>query len=160
MLTFRPAREADAQACWDIRVEAIRAGCSRVYSPEQIRIWTSDSPSPAYAAMVERHYQLASIEQQIVGIGMIDLQSGKVDAIFIRPTFMGLGVGRQMLAHLEQLARERHLHQVSLESTLNAAPFYRHCGYAGEQIATYESPLGISLDCVPMSKTLHHSFEQ
>jgi len=156
MLTFRPARKENAQACWDIRVDAIRDGCSTVYTSEQIRIWTSDSPTPAYAAMVERHYQLAIIEQQIVGTGMIDLQSGKLDAIFIRPEFMGLGVGRQMLAHLEQLAREQHLSQVSLESTLNAAPFYRHCGYVGNHIATYESPLGVSLECVPMSKSLCH----
>ena len=85
---------------------------------------------------------------------MIDLKSGKVDAMFVHPSRIGTGVGRRILFYLEELAHEAGLAHVSLESTLNAASFYRACGYVGQTAAKYESPRGISLDCIPMKKSL------
>ncbi|MGA2069083.1 MAG: hypothetical protein ABSG86_29280, partial [Thermoguttaceae bacterium] len=37
---------------------------------------------------------------------------------------------------------------------LNAAEFYRSCGFVGEAIGLYQSPRGITLDCIPMTKVL------
>jgi GNAT superfamily N-acetyltransferase len=89
-----------------------------------------------------------------VGTGMVNLESGKVDAIFVDPAHMGAGVGKKIMSHLESLARQHGLTELHLESTLNAAPFYRSCGFRGEQVAVYNSPRGISLACIPMDKRL------
>jgi hypothetical protein len=37
---------------------------------------------------------------------------------------------------------------------LNAASFYRACGYVGEQPAIYHSPSGLELACIPMTKRI------
>jgi GNAT superfamily N-acetyltransferase len=101
-------------------------------------------------------FYVAIVDDHVVGTGMIDLESGKVDAMFVHPSRMRTGVGRQILSYLEKLAHEAGLVHVNLESTLNAAAFYRACGFVGQTTARYESPRGISLDCIPMKKSLHN----
>ncbi|WP_146075249.1 GNAT family N-acetyltransferase, partial [Burkholderia anthinoferrum] len=88
----------------------------------------------------------------VVGTGMLTAASGQVDAIFVRPSHMGRGIGRQMLQLLEALARDQGLALMRLDATLNAAPFYRYCGWAGDSISTYRTSRGLELACVPMTK--------
>lgn len=67
---------------------------------------------------------------------------------------MRVGVARRMMTHLEQIAREAGLPEMKLNSTLNAAAFYRRCGFDGDAVSTYHSPRGFQLDCIPMTKNL------
>lgn len=92
--------------------------------------------------------------RQIIATGMIDLSNGFIDAIFVNPQHMGLGMGKEVLAYLERLAVEAGLSLLTLESTLNAAEFYRKCGFIGDEISVYQSPRGFNLDCIIMSKKL------
>lgn len=97
---------------------------------------------------------MAILDGHVVGTGMINLESSKVDAIFVHPSHVRAGIGRQLLFYLERLAADAGLAELCLDSTLNAAPFYRKCGFIGDSISQYMSPRGISLDCIPMIKTL------
>jgi GNAT superfamily N-acetyltransferase len=97
---------------------------------------------------------VATIDGLVVGTGMVHLESGKVDAIFVHPSHMGIGVGKKLISPLESLAHSRGLTQLHLESTLNAAPFSRSCGCIGDRVAQYKSSRGLSLDCIPMIKSL------
>jgi len=72
----------------------------------------------------------------------------------IRFYYSGRGAAKKMIQFLEHLAKEQGLRLLTLESTLNAAPFYRACGFVGDEVSTYHSPKGIRLDCVPMEKLL------
>lgn len=85
---------------------------------------------------------------------MLDLDNNEVGALFVLPQFTGRGYGKAMLDHLEALARELELAEVVLDATLNAASFYRACGYVGEQPAIYRSPSGLELACIPMTKRI------
>ncbi|MGA3824632.1 GNAT family N-acetyltransferase, partial [Pseudomonas chlororaphis] len=67
---------------------------------------------------------------------------------------MGHGTGRQRANYRKQLACQPSPPHLALDSTLNAADFYRHCGFVGERIAQYQSPRGLTLACVPMIKHL------
>ncbi|MGI2258796.1 hypothetical protein [Shewanella sp. GXUN23E] len=62
-----------------------------------------------------------------------------------------------MITFLESMAASRGFIALTLEATLNAASFYRRCGYGGEGKevdAIYHLPRGVDLPCVRMSKTL------
>lgn len=59
-----------------------------------------------------------------------------------------------MMAHLEGLACAAGLLLMTLDSTLNAAPFYRHLGFTGDQESVYVTKRGLRLACVPMVKLL------
>lgn len=110
--------------------------------------------SETFAKRVADQFYVAVTPEQIVGTGMIDLATGKIDAVFVEPEYMGRGVGRAMMAHLEGLAISGRLRDMHLDATLNAAPFYRAMGFEGDGRLVYESSLGVSLTCVPMIKRL------
>ncbi|ANI61236.1 GCN5 family acetyltransferase [Pseudomonas sp. GR 6-02] len=85
---------------------------------------------------------------------MLDPENREIGAIFIHPDFMERGLGKRIVGFLEDLARDLGLVEVRLDATLNAADFYRRCGYIGEEPAVYHSPSGLQLACVPMVKKL------
>jgi GNAT superfamily N-acetyltransferase len=156
VISIRKANENDAQAAWEIRIAAINSQCTGHYPPESLEVWTGGEMTEQFVKTVAERFYVATLHDHVVGAGMIDLESGKIDAMCVHPGKMRTGVGRQILHYLEELALEAGLAELSLDSTLNAAPFYRACGFVGGAAATYESPRGISLDCIPMTKNHPH----
>lgn len=154
VLAIRKAHKDDAQEIWDIRSAAIHSECKDYYSSEELEVWTSGETPAQFVKAVEDNFYVAILDGHVVGTGMINLESGKVDAIFIHPSHVRAGIGRQVLCYLERLAVDAGLAELCLDSTLNAAPFYRKCGFIGDSVAQYDSPKGISLDCIPMIKKL------
>lgn len=154
MITIRKASREDVQAAWQIRNAAINSQCVSHYSSEVLTLWTQGEISERFIKEVENDFYVATIDNQIVSMGMINLESGKIDGIFVHPNHMGMGVGRQIILHLQSLAYSRGLTQLNLASTLNAAPFYRSCGFTGNRVVKYETLNGTSVDCILMIKTL------
>ena len=154
ILKIRKATRDDAEACWDLRNAAIRKQCPGYYTAKEIEVGAGGKLSQRFADWVEQHFYLATHEGAIAATGMVRLVTGKIDGIFVDPRYMKMGIGRRMLEYLEALARAHGLTELNLESTLNAAPFYRACGFRGERLAKYQSPTRISIDCVPMTKRL------
>ncbi len=152
--SVRKACAADAVAVWEIRNAAILNQCKGHYPPESLAIWTSGAIDDGFIEFVVEQFYVATIDDEVVGTGMIDCSTGRVDGIFVRPDMMRHGIGRQLVSFLEDLGRAAGLTQLTLDATLNAAEFYRRCGFLGEAIGTYQSPRGIRLDCVPMTKML------
>ncbi|MGI4985773.1 MAG: GNAT family N-acetyltransferase [Janthinobacterium lividum] len=159
MVRIRQARRADAQAAWDIRRLAVRARCADVYSPAEIAAWTAGEPGEKAIARVARDFHVAVDDERVVATGMLtaaegDAAAGKVDAIFVHPLHMGRGIARQMMTFIEALALARGMRVLTLDATLNAAPFYRRCGFVGDAVSVHVGPTSLSLACVPMRKTL------
>lgn len=154
---IRKATRSDARTILDIRVAAIRAQCHGFYSAEILDAWTDGDLTEQFARWVESTFYVAADGEKVMGSAAIDLHSGQIDGIFVRPDLMGRGIGRQLLTYLENMAVAAGLDQLTLNSTLNAAPFYRKCGYEGYAVSVYSSPRGFKLDCVPMTKALRSS---
>jgi len=153
-MLIRPATADDAHTVYALRNAAIRAQCTGHYPAADLDIWTAGPMSDTFVSNISARCHVVVLDGEVVGMGMVDLDSGQVDAIFVRPDMMGKGVGRAMMAFLEARAREAGLAQLSLDSTLNAAPFYRSVGFSGEAVSVYSSPRGIHLPCIPMIKPL------
>ena len=105
-----------------------------------------------FVQCVAQQFHVATVDGIVVGTGFIALTDRRLDAIFVRPDMMGRGIGKRIVAFLVDLGRSAGLTVLRLDSTLNAAPFYRRCGFVGDAIGVYRSPRGISLDCIPMTK--------
>lgn len=103
---------------------------------------------------MEKQFYMGWLNDEPVATGMLDLADGEIGALFVLPAYMGQGLGKAMLAHLECVARQQAIEQVVLDATLNAVSFYRACGYVGDEQAVYRSPSGLVLACVPMVKRL------
>jgi GNAT superfamily N-acetyltransferase len=151
---IRKANIDDAATSFAIRRDAIREHCRGHYPQADLDIWTAGAMSETFARRVAEAFYVAMVDGAVVGTGMIDLASGRIDAVFVLPAYMGQGVGRALVDYLERLAVEAGLGEIQLESTLNAAPFYRALGFEGEGQSIYRSGLGVSIACVPMVKSL------
>ena len=154
MLHIKRATPHDAMAAFDIRRQAIRSQCIGAYTAEQMALWTRGKAEDGYDALMDKPFYLGWVNEEPVATGMLDLDNNEVGALFVLPQFTGRGYGKAMLDHLEALARELELAEVVLDATLNAASFYRACGYVGEQPAIYHSPSGLELACIPMTKRI------
>jgi GNAT superfamily N-acetyltransferase len=152
--TIRKALADDAAVAWQIRNAAINSECKGHYPAELLAIWSDGPATEEFAQFVAEHVFVATIDETVVGTGMIDCSTGRVDAIFVRPDMLRRGIGRQIVSFLEGVARTAGLTELTLDSTLNAAAFYRSCGFVGDTAAKYRSPRGVTLDCIPMTKRL------
>ena len=157
MITIRKAERNDAQAAFEVRNRAILSKCTGHYSEQQLQTWISGSISEAFEKTVEKSFYVAVKDGEIVATGMITFETGMVDAIFVDPDQMGYGLAKAMINHIEKLAVSAGLTVLKLESTLNAASFYRSCGFEGDEVSTYQSAKGVTLSCVPMVKKLQSS---
>ncbi|WP_199189179.1 GNAT family N-acetyltransferase [Photobacterium sp. GB-27] len=154
MITIRKATQADAVLIHALRSRAILDKCSAYYSKEQLSLWTDGGVSDGFIQDVLETFYVSVTDGRVIGSGKLNIETGMVDAIFVDPEYCGIGAAKQMLTFLENLAKENDLLLLKLESTINAAPFYRSYGFIGEKLSTYHSPRGISLDCIPMQKPL------
>ncbi|WP_181317918.1 GNAT family N-acetyltransferase [Shewanella morhuae] len=163
MITIRKATKDDAQACWDIRNAAINKGCSGFYDADDLLIWTEGELTEQFSRIVAAHFYVAeqfSVNTQlktVVGSIMLDEPYAQLEALFVAPDAMGIGVGKALLQFIETMAFNQGIAQLRLESTLNAVDFYRHSGFGGEGLeedSIYCSPRGIALECMVMYKNL------
>lgn len=80
-------------------------------------------------------FLVAHIEGELAGCGAVveqDAGYGELKRIYVRPAFRGLGVGRRLVAALEQAALERGLPHLKLETGIyqpEAIALYQRCGY-------------------------------
>ena len=118
-------------------------------------MWTASPVPPAYAAMLAAGGGIVAMQgEAIAGYAMLDVDKHEVDAVFVDPARAGLGIGKRLLAALEQLARERGIARLHLSASLNAVPFYRAAGFVALREEAYAHPSGISLASVAMEKLL------
>ncbi|MDI3275149.1 GNAT family N-acetyltransferase [Pseudomonas sp. AL03] len=157
MLEIKRAHHGDCRTAFDIRFQAIRHQCIGAYTPAQREVWTAGAAEDGYCDLMEKHFYLGCIQGEPVATGMLDLERREIGAIFVLPGFMQRGIGKRILDYLECLARDLGLVEVKLDATLNAAQFYRRCGFVGEQTAIYPSPSGLQLARIPMVKGLLRS---
>lgn len=155
---IRKATREDAQACWDIRNSAILTACAGFYDAADMAVWTEGELNASFKGIVHQHMYVAEDKGTVIGCCMLDAPNAQVEALFVDPSAMGQGVGKALLAFIEEMANRQGVAQLRLESTLNAVDFYRSQGFGGkglEEPSVYLSPRGISLDCLVMYKNLH-----
>ncbi|KAB8064975.1 GNAT family N-acetyltransferase [Janthinobacterium violaceinigrum] len=154
-ITLRPALSDDIAALWALRTVAVRVSCATHYAPEQIGVWTASPVPDGYAAMLAAGGGIVAMQGGIIaGYAMLDANKQEVDAVFVDPARAGLGIGKRLLAALEQLARGRGIARLHLSASLNAVPFYAAAGFTALREEAYAHPSGISLASVAMEKAL------
>ena len=154
-MRVRPARFSDREKIALTHKASIEALCAEHYGAQEIAGWVRViSPAIYSSAIQEKIMIVAEDDDQILGLGILDIQGQEVSAVYIHPKANGSGIGKKLLAELEKRAVENGLGRLSLCSTTNAKGFYEKCGYAGSETGCHELPNGVKLECIRMRKTL------
>lgn len=125
-LEVRPVRDAELDAAWRVLVE-LRTHLSRANFEADL---ARQRGAHGYELMG------AFEEGDLVGVlGLREIHTFArgahlhVDDLVVSANARGQGIGRQLIEHAEQLARERGMQQIFLDSRSGATGFYERRGY-------------------------------
>jgi len=143
----------DARAICDLHKASVRGLCAGIYSSEQIEAWLAPRVPDDY-----RNAMTVGGETMFVGqraermVGFASIKTSMLMGLYVDPDG-GRGAGRILLQAAEGYARSDAVAVLSLQSTLNAVPFYERQGFSPDRHGTVLRG-GLELPVVEMSKTL------
>lgn len=149
---YRPADAADTMA---IFLADVTDTAAADYSPEQIQAWARPETrelSTWHAAMHARNSYVAIVDGEPAGFSDVD-RLGYIDMMFVDPRFLGLGVARQLLAHVEAYARAGRLTELTANVSITARPFFERYGFTVEA-KQHPVMIGVELTNYAMKKNL------
>ena len=153
-ITIRRARQEDRGAIWHVHTRAIREVCKSHYSERELQIWTDVLKPGRYEEQIRKGPFYVAVEGgSIIGFGNLNQRSGEIEALYVDPDYVGRGVGKRILAALENAAVGSGLKLLSLSSSLNAVKFYEMAGYKRQKQKRCLLPFEMVI-CVPMTKEL------
>lgn len=154
-MVIRPAEISDTEKIAATHKASIEAVCSGSYNSQSIAGWVEILSPAIYEDAIEHKVMiLAEENEEILGLGILDIEQGEIGAIYVHPKAKGKGYGRKLLLELESIALRNKVNKLALCSTINALGFYQHHGYIGTNKTLHELPNGIKLECIKMSKNL------
>jgi GNAT superfamily N-acetyltransferase len=153
--TLRRAVAADAPVLWAIRRDAILRTCRSHYPDALLQHWASGPVPASFPRNIENGYFVAGVTGgRIAGFAALKVASAEIDAVFVAPGHGRRGLGKLLLAHLEDQAVRAGLHALGLSASLNAVAFYHAAGYRSVGATRYTTSAGAVIDCVRMEKRL------
>lgn len=127
MVSIREYQPEDLSHVLDVFEQAVFA--TTEYTRAQQQAWAFSAQDTArWKQKLQRYYTLvATQETTITGFGSID-STGYIDFLFVLPSFQNQGVGSLLYDGLESWAKQNELPVISLDSSLDAAAFFRSKG--------------------------------
>ncbi len=150
MITIRRATDADRAAIARLHEASIRTLGPRAYTAAEVESWAAHIHPQQY--LLDQQMYVAEDGGEVVAFGHYN--DGEIAAVYVHPDHAGRGVGRAMLAKLEEVARADGAAHLFLNSSLNAEGFYASCGYRRTRESTYRTRGGVAIKCAVMEKDL------
>jgi putative acetyltransferase len=160
VVEVRPYRDGDDRAIAEVHRSAVHGLAARHYPADLLDEWsapvTDERVARAEAARPTSPESLvvAIVDGNVAGFGGVELTTGEVTAVYVRPESARCSVGTLALEALEVLGRTNNVTEFWLKSSLNAVPFYAARGYVREREGEHETWSGRSMPCIFMRKRL------
>ena len=133
---IRRARPADAAQISALVQTTLRISNAQDYPPAVIdRVVENFSPAAIRNLLDQRCVMVASDDAGDTGgnsgdiIGTASLEGDVVRTMFVAPEEQGRGIGRGLMAAIEDLARDQGIPMLRVPASLTATAFYARLGY-------------------------------
>ncbi|HEY6139737.1 MAG TPA: GNAT family N-acetyltransferase [Thermoanaerobaculia bacterium] len=150
MIGIRRATDADRVAIARLHEASIRALGAHAYTAEEVDSWAAGITPEQY--FIEQEIYVATRGEEVVGFG--HYHRGEIMAVYVDPSYVGQGVGRALMAKLEEVARADNATHLHLNAALNSVGFYAACGYTETKETVYMTRGGVVIKCALMEKDL------
>jgi putative acetyltransferase len=158
---IRPHRTADVEAMYVLRYVAVHQIAGDVYDRDILEGWAGKLETKAiedFSVNLEKEIRLVvELGNKLIGYGAFRIpEPDKADifGVYMLPGHERQGVGKQLLAALEDEARRRGLRQAWVTSPLNAIPFFEHSGYEFVTDGIHKLYNGSEVKCARLVKQL------
>jgi N-acetylglutamate synthase-like GNAT family acetyltransferase len=131
-MMVRPANASDNLAVREVVLSSVDA-TGDTYSAQQIEIWRQSLWSRDFAATIEETASFVAVENNAV-IGFANLiprqeGNGELHLLYVNPDNHRMGVGRTLVAAVEEEARKSSMSKLWADASLLAAPLLESLGY-------------------------------
>lgn len=124
----RPALEADAARVSQVIIAALLTSNAQDYPAHVIeRVQDSFTPDAVLQLMRRRQMFVALVDGELLGTASLDGRA--VRSVFVDPAYHGHGLGRQLMAAVEQAALDSGLTSLVVPSSVTAEGFYARLGF-------------------------------
>ncbi|MBU6454234.1 MAG: GNAT family N-acetyltransferase [Cyanobacteria bacterium REEB67] len=160
MLIIRDWTAADARGILDVHYAAVHGAPVNYYDEDRLDEWSptvDDDRVRQFLARSGQEDEITRVAVQkdvIVGFGTVVPILNELRACYVHPRHNRQGIGKRLLAVLEDEARTAGVSWLNLNSSLNAEDFYRTAGYTADGLGRHRLASGNSISCVHMYKFL------
>lgn len=161
-ILLRRGQSADALAILEVHRSAVRGTAVAAYSQSIIDEWGPAVIGPerveSFQHWIERGEEWIVLavdpKGRVIGFGSIVPGNSELRAVYVAADQGRKGVGRAILIRLEELAREAGVTELSMDSSVNAVPFYEANGFISLEPGEHVMSSGGRMACVHMRKAL------
>jgi putative acetyltransferase len=129
-MEIRRYQAGEENAIWNIVFCATRESIARDYHPELIDRWAPhDKDMAEWATRIAQQNPFVAIVDG-VPVGMAELEeTGFIDYFYVHPEFQGIGVGKALLAAIEDESKRLGVSRIHAEVSVTAKPFFTSRGF-------------------------------
>jgi GNAT superfamily N-acetyltransferase len=153
-IDIRQAVPSDAAAACELLRRSIAEGCAQDHlgKPDVLEAWLGNKTPGNVATWFSTPSNYALVAErdgELLGLALLT-QAGKLALCYVLPEALRVGVGRALLAGIEQQAREWNISKLHLHSPASSSAFFERHGYANAG----REKVCFGLDCDLMWKSL------
>lgn len=129
---IRQYQPSDCEELAKIYYNTIHMINTQDYTEEQVNAWAPITTlhTQGWAKKWENLLPwVALINDQRVGFVEFE-ENGHIDCFYCHHEFQGKGVGKALMKHVKQLARQANLPRIWAEVSITAKPFFEHQGFS------------------------------
>jgi putative acetyltransferase len=128
-MKIRRSKIEDAIELGRLSRATIRTVNSHDHDKEIIAAWSKGNTAALYRATESDRIRFVAVEKEKI-FGFTDMvPDGELTSLYVRPGYLGKGVGRSLLIHIETVAKAMGIKQMHCQSSVNARTFYEKHGY-------------------------------
>lgn len=131
MIQWRSIQHGDEAAIVAVFIASVHQVARRDYPPEQLAAWAPETgidPVAWCAPLFQDDTLVAVSAGRIVGFANMT-QAGYLDRVYVAPTHQGQGIASHLVDVLEQHARNRGVHRITVAASHTALAFFKVHGY-------------------------------
>lgn len=149
---IREVSPSDYNDMEDVFRTSVRTLCKGHYDDDVIQAWTGEYRPERFAESVEQGNQqfVFTINNKVVCFGSLHIEKQLLVSLFVAPEVAGTGVGHTMMQFLLDKAVSCGAQQLSIDSSLNAFPFYAKYGFKETGRSKYKTQSGNYVESIQM----------
>jgi putative acetyltransferase len=130
-LHIRRYRPEDAVELHNVYYTSIHQSCHNDYSAVQLDAWAPQTFDPVYWGQILEGLMPRVVEYRGQLVAYADLQKdGLMSHFFVHGDWLGKGIGKNLLRHLEDRAFEMNLSEIFCFISISAQPFFIAHGFS------------------------------